>query len=130
MQASQRIINDKNLSLNPILRFFVSPEGRIGRLDFFLGFLAFIFTASCIKYVIGEPTLFTIIPLISFIIICIKRLHDLNMSGFWVILGIIPIINMILAVQLFFFRGYIGPNLYGYFEGEEQAPLDEEVTAS
>ena len=43
----------------------------------------------------------------------VKRLHDLGHSGWWVLLFIVPFINLGLLFYLFFFRGQMGGNQYG-----------------
>ena len=43
----------------------------------------------------------------------VKRLHDLGHSGWWVLLFIVPLINLLLLLYLFFFRGQMGGNQYG-----------------
>ena len=43
----------------------------------------------------------------------VKRLHDLGHSGWWVLLFIVPLINLVLLLYLFFFRGQMGGNQYG-----------------
>jgi len=48
-----------------------------------------------------------------FVSLNIRRLHDINSSGYWALLGIVPIINIILFVYLLVHRGYNGANAYG-----------------
>lgn len=43
----------------------------------------------------------------------IRRWHDLNHSGWWVLINHIPIINLIAAAYLLFIKGTTGPNKYG-----------------
>ncbi|MCB9804140.1 DUF805 domain-containing protein [Candidatus Peribacteria bacterium] len=43
----------------------------------------------------------------------IKRLHDLNMSGFWFILYSMPFIGIFFAIYLLFKPGNREENLYG-----------------
>ena len=42
-----------------------------------------------------------------------RRLNDLNRSGWWFLLFIIPIVNLLLAIYLIFFPGTDGSNNYG-----------------
>ena len=42
-----------------------------------------------------------------------RRLNDLNRSGWWVLLFIIPVLNLLLAIYLIFFSGNKEPNYYG-----------------
>lgn len=42
-----------------------------------------------------------------------RRLHDLNQPGIWLLLLIVPLVNLGLMIYLFFFRGNDGANQYG-----------------
>ena len=43
----------------------------------------------------------------------IRRLHDLNRSGYFILLGFLPIVNFLLEIYMLFFRGTVGANDYG-----------------
>ena len=43
----------------------------------------------------------------------VKRLHDVDKSGWLIILLLIPIINFILGLYMLFADGTVGPNRYG-----------------
>lgn len=43
----------------------------------------------------------------------IKRLHDLDKSGWFLLLNLIPIVNWGLSIYLLFFKGTEGPNRFG-----------------
>lgn len=47
------------------------------------------------------------------IIFLIRRLHDLNWSGWLSVLTVIPLANLVIAIPCLFFRGTDGPNNYG-----------------
>ncbi|GBU09049.1 hypothetical protein AwWohl_01870 [Gammaproteobacteria bacterium] len=54
------------------------------------------------------------IALICFIVIfSVKRLHDLNRSGWWILLVFVPIANLLLIIYMFFFSGSGDHNDYG-----------------
>lgn len=42
-----------------------------------------------------------------------RRLNDLNRSGWWFLLFIVPVVNLLLAIYLIFFPGTDGQNDYG-----------------
>ena len=44
--------------------------------------------------------------------IAVRRLHDLGHSGWWVLLGLIPIVNILMLIY-FAFDSQEGPNKYG-----------------
>ena len=43
----------------------------------------------------------------------VKRLHDVDKSGWFVLFLIIPVINFILGIYMLFADGTVGPNRYG-----------------
>ena len=45
--------------------------------------------------------------------VCVRRLHDLNKSGWWVLLFFIPIIGHIILIVWFATRGTVGANSFG-----------------
>ena len=47
------------------------------------------------------------------IMAAIRRLHDLNRSGWFLIAAIIPLLNFVLGIYLLFFKGTEGYNQYG-----------------
>ncbi len=61
-------------------------------------------------------TLYGLIILIPTIAVSIRRLHDIGKSGWWLLIGIIPVINFIgIFVLLFFYvtDSQPGDNAYG-----------------
>lgn len=48
----------------------------------------------------------------------VRRLHDLDKSGWWLLLVIVPLVNLGLIIYLLFFPGTVGENRFG----EEQSP--------
>ncbi|MEP3196399.1 MAG: DUF805 domain-containing protein [Lentilitoribacter sp.] len=55
-------------------------------------------------------TLALIVPAIS---VGVRRLHDTNRSGWWMLAFIIPLLGLILALFWLTKRGTVGPNQYG-----------------
>jgi uncharacterized membrane protein YhaH (DUF805 family) len=46
--------------------------------------------------------------------LAVKRWHDRNKSGWWVLIGLVPIIGQLWAlIECGFLRGTTGPNIYG-----------------
>lgn len=43
----------------------------------------------------------------------VRRCHDLDKSGWWMLLGCIPVINFFFGIYLLFFAGTVGYNQYG-----------------
>lgn len=110
------------------MRKLFSTNGRMGRASYFkhtmlLGFIGYFFDflPNYIDHIIISiiSLCSAIVALIVFICSIIKRLHDMNRSGWDCILLVVPLYNVYLALVLLFKRGDDGPNQYG------DAPLVE-----
>lgn len=94
---------------------------RIGRLRFFLFYIAIIFYNLIMNIILGCAGddvailvfLLCIPALIFGIIIQVKRWHDLNYSGWYCLLNIVPLVNFIVIFYLCLKKGTDGPNKYG-----------------
>jgi uncharacterized membrane protein YhaH (DUF805 family) len=78
-------------------------------------FIGYIVT-SIIDRVIGYPVtyfLFSLAIVIPGIAIGIRRLHDLDRSGWWLLLGLIPLVGAIILIVWFCGQGTQGPNRFG-----------------
>lgn len=51
--------------------------------------------------------------LIPGLAVAVRRLHDTDRSGWWLLIGIIPIIGWIVLLYFFVISGTPGPNKYG-----------------
>ena len=51
--------------------------------------------------------------LIPSIAVSVRRLHDRDKSGWWILLGIIPLIGIIIIFVWFCGRGTVGENRFG-----------------
>ena len=106
------------------IKFFLSPKSRIKRLPFLFGvvllyavlyFLSRIFNER-VEEIETLPALLSI--LMGFLllfwaywILHIKRLHDVNLSGWFSLINLIPIINIFFFFFLLFKRA-VDPNKY------------------
>lgn len=146
-----------------VLRFYFSPFGRVSRKGLWLGFVLPYFLLSAVLLMVFtlsfsngrdsdlaaiggffEKWLVVILPVWwASIVISIKRLHDRNISAFWLlpmvlwagvgnglmilnleifhivqslifVLGlIVMLINLWLGINIYFLRGTKGPNRFG-----------------
>ncbi|MFW2148589.1 DUF805 domain-containing protein [Acinetobacter sp. TY1] len=128
----------------------LSPSGRFTRLSFLAWNFILAMSFSCIFTIlfslgltgyaisaVQDPTnsfshpltiisillavLLCIAFIASIIIICIRRLHDLNKSGWLALLIFIPLIGTIFSIYIFVARGTKERNAYGAFRPTEQA---------
>lgn len=61
----------------------------------------------------GIVVLYVLAVLIPNIAISIRRLHDRNMSGWWLLLSLIPYIGGLVLLVFYVLPGTSGPNKYG-----------------
>ena len=103
-------------------KFYFSPEGRVNRkqwpftvISILLGFVDMATGNFDPEAGIGLFSgIFALLSLIPAIIVHIKRFHDRDKSGWWVLIGLIPIIGAIwLLIELGFLKGTPGPNRFG-----------------
>lgn len=110
-----------------------SFHGRIGRMRYLaygMGIMALfmimigILSAVLIPVVAGGGNfmgmvsglllLILYVPAIVFMIMFGKRrLNDLNRSGWWILLSLVPIVNIALSIYMLFFPGTDGSNHFG-----------------
>ena len=115
-----------------MLKEIFTIKGRMNRLPylkysiflmvimFLISFVAGILTVVLTGDIELESNLYYILcfifnlPLtVGAFMMCIRRLHDLNRSGYFVLLTLVPIVNFVLEIYLLFFRGTVGANDYG-----------------
>ncbi len=95
-------------------KIFFSFEGRINRKRFIIRYLIISAIITAVVYLLGSVgrKLFIILALMP-ISLVVRRLHDINKSGWWAITYLIPIANLWLVYKVFFVKGSEGRNQYG-----------------
>ncbi len=104
-----------------------SPSGRFGRLSFLAWFVivsvignfanGFFGAVGSIPSDVGGAALAAIVlislgSLVLYVIFSIRRCHDFNGSGWWVLLGLIPLVNLFFFLYLVLKSGDAGANDY------------------
>lgn len=103
---------------------FFNADGRLNRKPFIIRWLILSVIALCLDLLAPmagmDFTVRSFISAVEFIFISvpsimlmIRRLHDLNRSGWWWLLLIVPFINLALIIYILFFKGTVGPNRFG-----------------
>ncbi|KFG70191.1 DUF805 domain-containing protein [Microvirga sp. BSC39] len=103
------------------LNKYATFTGRAQRSEYWYFFLFLMITnivASVLDSVIfGDiPVLYLIATLaliIPSIAAGVRRLHDTDKSGWWLLLGFIPLVGAIVLIVFFCQRGTVGPNQFG-----------------
>jgi uncharacterized membrane protein YhaH (DUF805 family) len=115
-----------------VLRKYSQFEGRARRLEYWmfmfwhiLILLALSLFATRWDSGIGAylDVMYVVMVIIPSLAVTVRRLHDTGRSGWWVLLGLVPIVSFFLVVILCF-RGERGSNAYGL------DPLAQETSES
>jgi uncharacterized membrane protein YhaH (DUF805 family) len=98
---------------------YVNFSGRACRSEYWYWVLFAVIGAIVtviIDSVIGLQITYTIFALATFLpglAVGIRRLHDLDRSGWWILLFLIPLIGAIILIIWFCSKGTDGPNRFG-----------------
>ena len=58
-------------------------------------------------------TVWTLVNLLPLLAVAVRRLHDIDKSGWWILLGLIPLIGTIILLVWYARPGTPGPNRFG-----------------
>lgn len=89
-------------------------EGRTRRFDFWSFVLVSNLLAFALFLLAGEAAgwIYALASLVPWLALSARRLHDIDRSGWWLLLGIVPIVGLIL--YFFWFKdGTPGANRFG-----------------
>lgn len=126
----RKLICKERFSLEEMLNKIYTTEGRLNRLRYFMYSVIWSLISSVIGFILGsiggllsndpESVLITVpvgiwsfVAGIGSIMIAIRRLHDLNKSGWFLLISLIPLINIIFVFYILLMPGTVGSNRYG-----------------
>lgn len=113
-----------------LLNKIFTIEGRLNRLGYFKRYIALVVVSTIIAFIggfiggliTGDPdSILVTVPtgIISLatgvggFMLGIRRLHDLDKSGWFMLLILVPLVNMIFLIYLWFAPGTVGYNRFG-----------------
>lgn len=113
-----------------IFKEIYHTEGRLNRLRYlkYMVLLAIVagvatfVTSSMAAFLTGDPMgmlvnvvtgIWAIVAGAGNVMLMIRRLHDLDKSGYFVILAFVPVVGIIFSICLFCMKGTDGYNKYG-----------------
>ncbi len=110
--------SDASVSNESLREKYFSYEGRLNRERYILRSLAVGFVAAILMlmaFFISEKvaTLINVAAIVIQIMLGIRRTHDIGKPGGWMILVVVPIVNIIWGLVLIFKKGDTGANKYG-----------------
>ncbi|WP_417210141.1 DUF805 domain-containing protein [Antarctobacter sp.] len=98
---------------------YINFEGRSNRGEYWWAFLAIILISVVLTLVdgmIGMPlfgSIFSLATLVPGIAIGVRRLHDIDKSGWWLLIGLVPLIGALVLIYFFIQKPTPGPNRFG-----------------
>ena len=104
-------------SLSVCFSKYVNFDGRASRSEYWW-FMLFIFLVSCAAASIND-TVYGVVAfalLLPHLAVASRRLHDLDKSAWWLLLGFVPIANLLLIIW-FCMKGTDAANRFGVLEG-------------
>lgn len=112
-------------------KFYFSAKGRVNRKQFWLRLMLPVFAVGIILVILDaalgtrDPEsvglflglfslIWSLIIIFPSILVNIKRFHDRDKSGWWVLIALVPLIGPLwLLIELGFLNGTPGPNRFG-----------------
>ncbi|MGB0959211.1 MAG: DUF805 domain-containing protein [Halocynthiibacter sp.] len=98
---------------------YVDFEGRAQRSEYWwfalfslLGALVFSVLDAGLGIFALEP-LFSLGILLPSIAVGVRRLHDIDRTGWWLLIGLVPLIGFLVLIYFFVNKGTDGPNRFG-----------------
>ena len=105
-----------------VLKKYAVFSGRAGRPEFWwfelCNVIAYAVLAIIGRVVLGSSGialgyLYGLAVLLPSLGVSIRRLHDTNRSGWWVLIGLIPVVGWIVLIVFYASSGTAGPNQFG-----------------
>ena len=103
-----------------VLQRYAQFVGRASRAEYWWFFLANLIVLAVLGILSRVSTVFAILyviyglaVLIPGIAVAVRRLHDTNRSGWWLLLWFIPIVGFIIVIVFLATQGDPAPNRYG-----------------
>ena len=75
------------------------------------------------------PSIVSLALLLPTLAVIVRRLHDLNKSGFWYFFGLVPVVGVIMLIVWLATAGTVGANRFGADPKAAAAPADVPVAA-
>ena len=113
-----------------LLEKIYTTEGRLNRLRYLKYQVLWTIISTVIGFILGltggflsgdpdsalivVPTgIWSFIAGVGGIMVSIRRLHDLDKTGWWLLIALIPFVNIIFALYLYLMPGTVGRNRFG-----------------
>lgn len=102
---------------------YINFEGRSNRGEYWWAFLAIILVSLVLGIIDGFLTagggipilglIFSLATLVPGIAIGVRRLHDIDKSGWWLLIGLVPVVGFLVLIYFLVQPPTQGPNRFG-----------------
>ncbi len=109
-----------------VLKKYATLEGRATRSEYWwfaLAYVTLLFCALIADGILQTPIAYQWMRVFTFLIwlamlvpsiaVGVRRFHDLGKSGWWILIGCVPLVGLVIQLYMFSRLGTPGPNLYG-----------------
>jgi uncharacterized membrane protein YhaH (DUF805 family) len=105
-----------------VLKNYVGFSGRARRTEFWMfalfnaiiaGVLNVLWRMTDVGVFYWLYVLYAVAVFLPSLAVGVRRLHDTNRSGWWILIGLIPIVGAIVLIVFYATEGTRGPNQYG-----------------
>ena len=84
---------------------------------FYLFYIIFAIVAGVVDGILGSNGIVSIIYLLAMLIptisLTVRRLHDTTHSGWWILIGLVPLVGPIVLLIFYLSNSHPGENIYG-----------------
>lgn len=123
--------------LDPIKNHYFDFDGRVARKPFWMYILMYVIVVVVANIVLSIVGLEMLAPLISLALllpslgITARRLHDTGRSGWWQLIGLVPLLGLIVMIYFTVQDSEPGANMYGANpnDGGDMPPVPEAAPA-
>ena len=105
---------------NTVLENYVTFSGRANRAQFWWFVLANFIISIVLQLLGNAASIFTLVAglyalavLLPSLAVAIRRLHDTNRSGWWILIALIPLVGIIILIVFYATAGTAGENSHG-----------------
>ena len=112
---------DFGQSIKTCLNKYATFSGRAQRSEYWYFFLFMmivnIVTSILDSAILEDLPIFSLLATLALLVpsisVSVRRLHDTDRSGWWLLLGFIPVVGVIALIVFFCQRGTVGSNQFG-----------------
>jgi uncharacterized membrane protein YhaH (DUF805 family) len=110
-------------AISSVLRNYVGFSGRAARSEYWFWILFVVIVSICLSILdqavfsdmAAQPltSIFSLATFLPSLAVAVRRLHDLDRTGWWVLMSLVPLIGWILLLVWFCTQGTPGVNRFG-----------------